>query len=106
MALADDVALAREYINELNDDNGWTDLRIATFVEAADNLHLAAADMWAVKAGTYVGLVNVSESGSSRSLSDLLRQAQEMERYYRERGNELAGVGSDGPVIARIRRGR
>lgn len=106
MAEPEDIARVREYIAEPNSDNGWTDERITVFVDEADNLLLAAADMWAVKAGTAAGLVNVSESGSSRSLSDLLRQAREMEAYYRQRGEAAAGVGTDAPVIARIRRGR
>lgn len=104
MATAEELTLVREYIAEPNEDNGWTDERITVFVDEADNLHLAAADMWGVKAGTAAGLVNVSESGSSRSLSDLLRQAREMEAYYRQRGE--AALGTDAPIIARIRRGK
>lgn len=107
MAGAADVALVREYIAELDDTNSWTDARIATFVDGADNLFFAAADIWGVKAGTYAGLVNVSESGSSRSLGDLLKQAKEMEAYYRQRGDVASGLATvDGPVIRRISRAR
>lgn len=106
MATAEELTLVREYINEPTTDNGWTDERITVFVDEADNLLLAAADIWGVKAGTYVGLVNVSESGSSRSLSDLLRQAREMESYYRQRGGALAAETTDVPVIRRISRAR
>lgn len=106
MALADDIALLREYINEPDDTNGWTDVRLTTYVEAADNLLLAAADAWGVKAGTFAGLVNVSESGSSRQLGDLLKQAKEMEAYYRQRGGAQAAAATDGPVIRRISRVR
>lgn len=105
MATADELTLVREYISEADDANGWTDARIAVFVDQADNLMLAAADVWAVKAGNVASLVNVSESGSSRSLGDLLRQAKEMEAYYRQRGEAAGSVAlADGPVIRRISR--
>lgn len=108
MATPEDVALVREYINELNEDNGWTDARIATFVDGTTNTAYAAADIWAVKAGTFAGLVNVSESGSSRNLGDLLKQAKEMEAHYRKRGDAIdAPVAVDsGPVIRRLTRDR
>lgn len=108
MAAPEDVALVREYIAELDDTNGWTDARVATFVDQTDNLYLAAAEIWGVKAGTYAGLVNVTESGSSRSLGDLLKQAKEMEAYYRQRGEAAGGVAAttDGPVIRQISRTR
>lgn len=108
MAEAEDVALVREYVAEPDTNGAWTDTRIEGFVDRETNVYYAAAEIWAVKAGQSVGLVNVSESGSSRSLSDLLKQAKEMEAYYRRRGDELeAPVPLDaGPVIRRISRAR
>lgn len=108
MATETEIALVREYIGEPNDANGWTDARITTFVDGAANLPLAAADVWGVKAGAAAGLVNVSESGSSRNLGDLLKQASAMEAYYRKRGNEIAipPVVDSGPVIRQITRVR
>lgn len=108
MATPEDIALVREYINEPDDTNGWGDQRVTTFVDGTANLAYAAADIWAVKAGTAAGLVNVSESGSSRSLGDLLKQAKEMEAMYRTRGDRMAtpAVVDRGPVIGRITRVR
>lgn len=106
MATAEEIALVREYINELTDENGWSDARITTFVDAVTSLPYAAADIWAVKAGTYAGLVDVSESGSSRKLGDLLKQAQSMEAYYRGRGISDEAPRDSGPVIRRITRVR
>lgn len=108
MATEQELALVREYIGEPNDANGWTDARISVFIAGAANLPLAAADIWGVKAGANAGLVNVSESGSSRSLGDLLKQAAAMEAYYRKRGNEIATPTpvDSGPVIRTITRQR
>lgn len=108
MAEAADIALVREYVAEPDTNGAWTDARIEGFVDREVNLYYAAAEIWGVKAGQSVGLVNVAESGSSRSLSDLLKQAKEMEAYYRRRGDELESpVPADaGPVIRRISRAR
>lgn len=103
----ENVELVREFIGEPNDDNEWTDIRISGFIDRAVNTSLAAADIWGVKAGHYAGLVNVAESGSSRSLGDLLSQAQQMEKYYRARGEALIPAPSvSGPVIRRLTRDR
>lgn len=108
MATAEEIALIREYISELTDANGWSDARITTFVDGAENLPYAAADIWGIKAGSAATLVNVSESGSSRSLGDLLKQAKTMEEYYRRRGDSLVSPApvDNGPVIRQITRQR
>lgn len=108
MAEAEDIALVREYVAEPDSDGAWSDERIGGFVDREANVYYAAAEIWAVKAGQSATLVTVSESGSSRSLSDLLKQAKEMEAYYRARGDALeAPVPVDsGPVIRRISRAR
>lgn len=107
MATAQELLLLRDYVSEPDDVNGWTDERLERYADAASNLHKAAADVWGVKAGTYAGLVNVSESGSSRSLSGLLDQAQKMEKYHRGLGDEEDGeLLNSGPVIRTIRRAR
>jgi hypothetical protein len=106
VATPEDILRLRDYIAEPDDTNGWTDARLAAYVDANTNLFNAAAEIWGVKAGTYAGLVNVSESGSSRSLGDLLSQAQKMGKYYSDLGkaadNEV--LIPSGPVIRRITR--
>lgn len=106
MATAAEILLVREYINEATDTNGWTDARITTFIAGTKSLVYAAADIWAVKAGTYAGLVDVAESGSSRKLGDLLKQANAMSAHYRKRGDELSSPVGSGPVIRSITRQR
>lgn len=50
--------------------------------DAAGDLNLAAAAIWREKAGNVADLVNMSEAGSSRSNSDLYKNAiDQAERY-------------------------
>lgn len=104
MATATEIALVRQYINEPNNEQGWTDVRIGEIADAATNLKNAAGDIWTIKAATYIGLVDVSESGSSRKLSDLHKQAKDMADYYYKLGGaqDIVDSGTGAPIVARI----
>ena len=90
MATVDEIAYVRELISEPDDSNGWTDERIETYIESnrnADgtiNLKLPASDIWGVKATSFSQMVDVSESGSSRKMSDLLKNALLLQKSLRE----------------------
>jgi hypothetical protein len=84
MATASEIAYVRQLINEPDDSNGWTDVRIAEFIDNADTTRLAAADIYGVKASSYEKLVDISESGSSRKMSDLLKNALLLQKALRE----------------------
>jgi len=81
MATVEEIADLRELVNEPDDSGGWTDARLDEYIEetrdedGATNLNAAAAKVWLSKATTYSTLVNVSESGSSRQMSDLHKNA-------------------------------
>lgn len=96
MATAEEVLKLRQYINEPDDCGEWADVRLGEYIDASSNLYNAAAEIWGIKAGQYSGLVNVSESGSSRSLGDLLKNAERMAKHYRELGTaeDNAGLAS------------
>lgn len=47
------------------------------------DLNLVAAEAWTIRAGRYHALVNTSESGSSRSMGDLYKNALAMAAMYR-----------------------
>lgn len=51
------------------------------------NLNYSAASVWTFKASSYAELVNVSESGSSRNLGDLHKNALLMAARYRSDGD-------------------
>lgn len=103
MASPEDIATLRGLVGEPDDSNGWTDEKLGDIIDGETSLNLAASKVWVLKAGQFAHLVDVSESGSSRKLSDLRKNAMEMGSYY-------AGLGApvpvaDVPVIQRIRRG-
>ncbi|MGE3487445.1 MAG: hypothetical protein AB7L09_22215 [Nitrospira sp.] len=49
----------------------------------AGDMDASAAQVWEIRAGRYHGLVNISESGSSRSMGDLHQNAIRMAAMYR-----------------------
>lgn len=54
---------------------GFTDVDLQNIVTAEGGVKQAAVFIWRSKAASYSALVDVSESGSSRSLGDLHKQA-------------------------------
>ena len=86
MAAVDYLDDLRDLIDEPNADN-WTDdvlvdvLQLYT-VDGVTDLNRAAADVWTRKAARFSGMVNVTESGSSRSLSQLYDHALSMAKFY------------------------
>lgn len=91
MATAVEIQAVREYIGEPNDVNGWTDERLTLIIDANGlDMFAAAAEVWGIKAANYAGLVDVTEAGSSRKMSDLSKNALAMQRNYSEQS--LASV--------------
>jgi hypothetical protein len=104
MATEDQIATLRGLINEPDDSNGWDDEKLGAAIDAAETLNAAASGIWYQKAGQLASLVDVSESGSTRKLGDLRKNAMEMGLHYASADGISANTGS-GPVIQRIRRG-
>lgn len=98
MATTAEIAYVRELINEADATNGWTDDRIGTFIESSRNadgtinLKLPASDIWGVKATSFSQMVDVAESGSSRKMSDLLKNALLLQKSLREGDDGLPDV--------------
>lgn len=104
MATVEQIVELRELINEPDDSNGWTDTKLGAIIDGEDSVKAAASAVWYRKASQYATMVDVSESGSSRKLSDLHKNALTMGAFYRD----ASGVGNsptDAPVVSRIRRG-
>lgn len=105
MASLEDIAALRELINEPDDANGWTDERIGTLIDGSTTLNAAASHVWTLKAGQYSAIVDVSESGSSRKLGDMYKNALAMASMYKGLSEaETPPVSTDRPVVQRIRR--
>lgn len=106
MASLEDIATLRELINEPDDSNGWTDERLGGLLDSGLTLNGAAGRAWVLKAGQYSTLVDVAESGSSRKLGDMHKNALAMAaRYQALEEAEGEAVAPSGPIIQRIRRG-
>lgn len=82
MATADAIAAFRLLIDEDADKLPYSDARLGERIDAATSVQALAAEIWREKAAAFASLVNVSESGSSRSLGDLQDQALKMAETF------------------------
>ena len=105
MASQEEIAALRLLINEPDDSNGWTDERLSIIIDGTTSMQEAASKVWTSKAGTFSTLVDVAESGSSRKLSDLHKNALAMAKYFDQQHEEALPVPADYTVVNRIRRG-
>lgn len=87
MATVAELARLRDMINEIDNTNGWTDERLETYLTQTStgdviNLRAAASAIWEAKAAEAADLVDVTESSSSRRLSQFFEHAQKMAAQY------------------------
>src|SRR5690242_7393543 len=66
---------------------GWDDSKIQPLVDAGISLPRIMMDFWNGRAADTHKLVSVSESGSTRSLSDIYNNAVEMLKYWTQRAS-------------------
>jgi hypothetical protein len=93
MASPDQVTEVRDYIAEPGIENGWTDSKVGEYIDREEgDLYLAASAIWSAKAAGYAALVNVAESGSSRSMGSLIDNAIKMAKLYKEKSDASGGV--------------
>lgn len=88
-------------LRSLVGDTSYTNEQLAEILVAKGSLNGAAAFIWQGKVTESVGLVDISESGSSRKMSGVHSQNLAMAEYYRG----LAENTDDSAVNGR-RRGR
>jgi len=84
MATSDQITQFRRMIGELTDVEPWTDAYISSLIDASTSLNAAASQAWLEKAGYYASMVDTTESGSGRRLSQLRTGALEMSEYYKK----------------------
>lgn len=80
---------------------GWTDEKLQAMVDAETSLNRILMTYWSSRAAATAKFVNVSESGSSRSLSDVHNNALNMLKYWTGRAETEEGV-SEAPVARTI----
>lgn len=96
MATSDQITQFRRMIGELTDVEPWTDAYISALIDASASLNVAASKAWLEKAGLYASMVDVTESGSGRRLSQLRTGALEMAAYYKKLAEGDSGGDLDG----------
>lgn len=74
--------LRRKAALAATDNTYGTDLVLGQTIDLK-GVDTAAADIWEQKASGFSQLVNVSESGSSRAMGDLYKNALQMAAFYR-----------------------
>jgi hypothetical protein len=100
MASKEQITALRLLINEQDDKAPYDDIALSTRIDATPSTEGLAAQIWREKAAMYASLVNVSESGSSRSLSDLHKNALAMAKALGD--SDPAAPGS-GPSVRGVR---
>lgn len=69
------------------DSATYSSTDLDNYINEAGSLEGAAALIWSEKASEYADLVNISEAGSSRSLSDLFEHAKAQQDYFESVGS-------------------
>ncbi len=93
MATAEEIAAFRLLIDETVDKLPYDDSSIGTRLDAATSPESLAKEIWLEKAAKYASLVNVTESGSSRSMSDLHKNALAMAKGFGDADPTAPGTG-------------
>jgi hypothetical protein len=100
MATADQIAAFRLLIAE-PEETTYSDAQLSALLDSATSTNSAAASIWTQKAAAAAQFVNVSESGSSRSLGDLQRNALNMASQF-QAAAEADQSSSPGVRVRRI----
>lgn len=102
MATNDDYLRLRRMVGEDDGESKYTDTDLDIFLTQAGSMEGAAALVWGEKASAVADLVNINESGSSRSLSDLYDHASKQQAYYA--GLVAAASADPSPTASTTRR--
>lgn len=95
MATADQIAQVRLYVNEPDDVDPYQDVDIAALIDSLGSVEMASSAIWTQKASSYAELVDVTEAGASRKMSDLHKNALAMSRYFADKD---AGIDPNVPT--------
>jgi hypothetical protein len=102
MANPTDIPLVRENTDEPTTDT-YTDEAILALLDREGSVRAASYAIWRSKAAKYSGLVDTSESGSSRRNSQLASNALTMMKEYAPISEEVAQAAT-GPFTVGITR--
>lgn len=75
MATQDELDALHRVANIPASDETYTDTLLATYIDSSASIEAAAARIWRERAAVMAGMVDTTESGSSRKLSQLSENA-------------------------------
>lgn len=76
------IAELRRLVDEPTTDT-YSDVELGDKLDSsAGDVHMAAYLVWTEKAASYASMVNVSESGSSRSMGDMYKNALNLANHH------------------------
>ena len=80
MATAEEVGLVRSLANYKEVDP-YDDTQLSALIDA-NSVNRVVAQLWQEKAASQAALVNIAESGSSRSMGDAHKNSLALAKYY------------------------
>jgi hypothetical protein len=95
MATQDAIDAFRVLIGNPPNEDPYLDSQLGARLDAASSPAVLAGTIWRERAASFASLVNVSESGSSRSLGDLYKNALAMATSFE---SQAADSGTGGSV--------
>lgn len=103
MATADQISRLRVLIDDpAGTTQTYDDTALSALIDqAGGDLDVAASEAWQEKAASYSRLVDVTESGSSRKMGDLYKNALQMSKHYSDKVTAAAAPVSS--TRARVR---
>jgi hypothetical protein len=102
MATVEEIAQLRLLIAEPTEDT-YSDEVLSDLLDASASANHAALEIWTQKAAAYTRLVDISEGGSQRKNSDLLKNALLMAEVYQNR-IDVAALAGGRTKIAKLTR--
>lgn len=104
--MATTLAEVKDNLPNFAVNEGWDDAKIQAMIDAQTSLGRIMLTYWQGKAAATSEYVSVSESGSTRSLSDVYNNAVEMMKYWRDVVAKEEAATDDNPGFRRIGFGR
>lgn len=101
MATTEQIQLVKDGLPPEAASLGWTDVKIAAQIDSGLSPIKTIRSFWAFRVAQTSDFVNISESGSSRTMEDVWKHAMEMLKYWD--GRVAKEDGDDGVIQPRQR---
>lgn len=66
-------------------ESGWDDTKVGTYLDAGLTVYGVMTQFWEAKTAQTANMIDISESGSSRSLSQIHQNAKAQAEYWRDK---------------------